>query len=440
MIYLYKEAGWTFLNIAGNNKSPDIKKLKQESTMKKLMVVLMGILFSASAFAQEAKGPEFKYSVWANAFTLTQTTAAKDEVKDYSNIRVRPKFTLSNENVSVVTRLEIDQFYGDGANTKYADLGADEQVVEVKNIYIDVKDMFMPGLGLKTGVAGYKYPIAFDNDAALLNVNFNAGMAKIDLAYIKVAEFDLEDETAAGDTEDDEQFYAAKVAINLGDITVTPAMLYAVGEENSSAEYALTMPAVSFAMKQGPLAVNADFVYVTGDADKAAEIDASAYAGYVNVGYKVSDALKVNVFGLYATGEDDDAETVTSFNSATWGDMEVGPMFIINDAGRINQVGVTNEYDKASEGLMMFGLAAEFKMDKLTVLGQIAYATTTSDELVEDTAIGTELNLRLAYEVAPKTEVWAEGAYLAAGDYVETKNGGENDSPMYYALGVMTSF
>jgi hypothetical protein len=202
------------------------------------------------------------------------------------------------------------------------------------------------------------------------------------------------------------------------------------------------MPALSFGMKKGAISVDADFVYVTGDYDKAAEVEASAYAANLNVGFKASDAFKVNVFGMYATGEDDDAEKVTSFNGATWGDMEVGPMFIINDAGRINQVGVkSDEYDTADEGLMMFGLSAEFKMDKLTVLGQVAYAMTTSDKGAnKETAIGTELNLRLAYEVAPKTSLWAEGAYLAAGKYVEADNGGENDNPMYYAAGLMTSF
>lgn len=411
--------------------------------MKKLMVVLMGLLFSASAFAQDAKGPEFKYSVWANAFAITETTAKKDEYKDYSNIRVRPMFTLTNENVSVVARFEIDQYFGEldsPSKENHTPLGADRVNLETKNIYIDVKDMFMPGLSLRAGVAGYKYPIAFDNDASLFNVKFDAGMAKIDLAYIKAVEGSTIENTSA-DVEDmdDEQIYAAKVALNLGDITVTPAILYAVGEEQAtSGEYALMMPALSFAMKQGPLSVDADFVYVTGSYDTA-DVDVSAYAAYVNVGYKVSDALKVNVFGLYATGQDDSTD-VTSFNDATWGDMEVGPMFIINDAGRINQVGISNEYDKASEGLMMFGLSAEFKMDKLTVLGQIAYATTTSDEVTKETAIGTELNLRLAYEVAPKTSVWGEFAYLAAGDYVEAKNSGDNDNPMYYALGVMTSF
>jgi len=307
--------------------------------------------------------------------------------------------------------------------------------------------MFMPGLALRAGVAGYKYPIAFDNDGALFNLNFNAGMAKIDLTYIKAVEGKTIEKTSAGvDNKDDEQIYAAKVALNLGDITITPAILYAVGEEDLAREYALMMPALSFAMKQGPLSVDADFVYVTGDYNKATKIDASAYAAYVNVGYKVSDALKLNVFGLYATGENDKTDERTSFNTVTWGDIEVGPMAILNGTSSINQINLGQEYDKASEGIMMFGLGAEFKMDKLTVLGKIAYATTASDKVEKETAIGTELNLKLAYEVAPKTSVWAEGAYLAAGKYVEATtttigpNAGKNDNPMYYALGVMTSF
>ncbi len=435
--------------------------------MKKLMVVLMGLLFSASAFAQDAQGPQFKYSVWANAFAVTETTAKKDEYKDYSNIRVRPMFTLTNENVSVVTRLEIDQYFGGNNNTKtfetdpggddvevdfgkngnsYAGKGTDNYAVEVKNIYIDVKDMFMPGLSMRAGLAGFRYPIMFNEDAAIFNFSFVAGMAKIDLTYGKVWEGSTTEKKADGvDNKDDQQFYSAKAAIKAGDITITPAMLYAVGEEDSAREYALMMPALSLGMKQGTLSVNADFVYVTGDYDKANKVDASAYAAFLNVGYKVSDALLVNVFGLYTTGENDKADERTSFKTASTLDkVRVGTMFIMNDGGNITQVGISNEFDEATEGIMMFGLSASMKMDKLTVLGQIAYATTTSDKVVKDTAIGTELNLRLAYEVAPKTSVWAEGAYLAAGDYVKAVQTGaslgKNDNPMYYALGVMTSF
>ncbi len=454
--------------------------------MKRFFTVCMALLFAASAFAQEVKteekkGPEFKYSIWANAFAITEDTAKKDENKQYSNVRVRPMFTLSNENVSVVTRLEIDQYFGakynkvdvtgtkptvpSGNDVSYADPDGDEKAVEVKWAYINVKDMMMPGLSMTAGLAPYVYSIGFNNDMPMFNLVYDAGMVKVDLAYIKFSEGTTTDTSAAVkatstsgvDKKDDAQAYALKLPVNLGDITVTPSVLYYTGEKNVEEynksngavvaigdEVTLTMPALGVKAKIGDISLDADFQYIMGevkDTVASTKMDVAAYAAYLNAGYKASDSLKVNFFGLYSTGEGDKADEINSFQSASMDEIEVGPMFIINDNGLINQVGVSNEYDKAIEGLMMFGLSAEFKMDKLTALAQIAYAMTSSDKVVEDTALGTEIDLRLSYAVAPKTSLWVEGAYLAAGKYIETTNAAsDKQNPMYYAAGLMTSF
>ncbi len=458
--------------------------------MKRFLTVCMALLFAANAFAQEAKteekkGPEFKYSIWANAFAITEDTAKKDENIQYSNVRVRPMFTLTNENVSVVTRFEIDQFFGakynkvdvsgtkptvpSGNDSSYADPDGDEKAVEVKWAYINVKDMIMPGLSMTAGLAPYVYSIGFNNDMPMFNLVYDAGMVKVDLAYIKFAEGSTTDTSAAVDAtstsgedkEDDAQAYALKLPVTLGDIVVTPSVLYYTGEKNVEAydkktgavsasgdEVTLTMPALGVKAKMGAISFDADFQYIMGEVKDTATsdtMDVAAYALYANAGFKASDALKINLFGLYSTGEGDDAEKITSFHSASMDEIEVGPMFIINDNGLINQVGVSNEYDKATEGLMMFGLSAEFKMDKLTALAQIGYAMTSSDKLVEETALGTEIDLRLSYAVAPKTSLWVEGAYLAAGKYIEAKDEAASapagkQNPMYYAAGLMTSF
>ena len=446
--------------------------------MKRFFTVCMALLFAANAFAQEAKpeakkGPEFKYSVWANAFAVTEDTLKKDENVQYSNVRVRPMFTLTNENVSVVTRFEIDQTFGAdyaaGPNkVTNADPDGDEIEVEVKWAYINVKDMIVPGLSMTAGLAPYAYSIGFNNDMPMFNLVYDAGMVKVDLAYIKFVEGANTDTKAAtvngtvsGDkVKDDAQAYALKLPVKLGDITVTPSVLYFTGEKNvqkSTAfalpatpayygwEETLTMPALGVKAKMGDISLDADFQYIMGEQKDrlgvAAKKDVKAYAGYLNAGYKASDALKINLFGLYATGEDAKADTTTSFHSASKDEIEVGPMFIINDNGFINQVGVNTEFDKVTDGLMMFGLAAEFKMDKLTALAQIAYATTSSDKVEKETAIGTEIDLRLSYEVAPKTSLWVEGAYLAAGNYIEAKTlASDKQNPMYYAAGLMTSF
>lgn len=436
--------------------------------MKKLSVLLMILLFAAGAFAQDAKGPEFKYNVWATAFAKTEATGAKDEVWDYSQIRVRPMFTAGNDNVKVVTFLEIDQFYGEGgtttvggngsgSNSGYADPDADQIAVEVKNIYIDVKDAIMPGLSLRAGIAPFVYSVGYNNDMPQFNVLYDAGMVKFDLAYVKVYEGLYNDNTDT--TKNDGQMYSFKAAINAGDITITPSLLYAVSEKDralaadspgltfadneadikrygTTGEFTKIMPALGIAMKSGPLSVNADFQYIMGE-NKTADVDIKAYAGYVNVGYKVSDALSVNLFGLYATGQDD-SDDLTSFNAASGDEIEVGPLFIVNSAGWTNAVDVSYEYDVNTQGLIVFGLSASMKMDKLTVFGQVAYAMTQTDDVYDESAIGTELNLRLAYEIAPATSLWVEGAYLMSGKFVEVVKGAKNDDPMYYAAGIST--
>ncbi len=438
--------------------------------MKKFLTICMALLFAGSAFAQEGKteekkGPEFKYSIWANAFAVTEETAKKDEEKQYSNIRIRPMFSLSNENVSVVTRLEIDQYFGakysaTGNDVSYADPDGDEKAVEVKWAYINVKDMIMPGLSMTAGLAPYKYSVGFDNDMPLFNLVYDADMFKIDLSYIKFVEGSTTDTSAAvaaTSTEgvkakDDAQAYAAKLPVKLGDITVTPSVLYFTGDNNvtnstgTALGYTskLTMPALGVKAKLGDISLDGDFQYITGETKDnltSVKTDVAAYAAFVNAGFKASDTLKLNVFGLYSTGEDDKADKTTSFQTACQDEIEVGPMFIINDNGLITQVGISKEYDKITEGLIMFGFSAEAKLDKLTALAQVAYAKTASDKVVKDTALGTEIDLRLSYEVAPKTSLWVEGAYLAGGKYIETTNTASGDqNPMYYAAGLLTSF
>jgi len=254
--------------------------------------------------------------------------------------------------------------------------------------------------------------------------------------------------------------FSAKLPVKIGDITIAPAMLYAKAEKNhavtalsggatitdadltaigTTGEFKKMMPSIALAVNAGAFSLNADFVYIKGES-KDFDTDFKAYAGYANAGFKASDMLSINIFGMYTTGQDD-SDDLTSFQAASGDEFEVGPLFIVNDGGLIGQVGVSKEYDKAMEGLMAYGLAVNLKVDKFAALAQVAYATTTSDDIVDDKAIGTEFDLRLTYEVAPKTNFWVEGAYLMGGKYIETKyNAGNScDDPMYYAAGLMTS-
>ncbi len=419
--------------------------------MKKFFLVLASLVFASSAFAQETKteGPSFKYNVFAESMMYTDQSAAESK-QNGTTLRVRPKFTASMGNVSVVTYFEIDAVAGGDSNTVSTDgyiaHGADNKgMFELKNAYIDIKDAIIPGLGIKSGVYEYRFPIAIIDDYFGGQISYNAGIAKVTFDYIKLQEDALVEDTATTSDADDAQIYAGKVDLKLGAMTITPAFLYQKYEKQSTitaTSYYGTAKAaaLTFAMKQGPLDILVDGVYVTGrnHTDKA---DIKAYAADFKLGFKVMPMLTVEAFGLYATGSDDTDDTEFSSQLGEENELEAGQLFMINDAGYYTHtVKNSGEFDKASksDGLMVFGLAFKAKVDKLSLVAQIGYAQCTSDkEGVSDKGIGTEYDLRIGYGVAPKTELFVEGAYLSAGKYVESTVGDKN--PFYYGVGLKTS-
>ncbi|HOQ12353.1 MAG TPA: hypothetical protein PK104_08320, partial [Spirochaetota bacterium] len=112
--------------------------------MKKFLVVLSALLIATGAFAQDAKKADFNYSFFGIAYGVM---GSQDKMEyDYSHIRVRPFFTVGNENVKGVVHLEIDQDYGRNSDSSGAGKGTDNMVVEVKWAYLQVKDFLIPNL------------------------------------------------------------------------------------------------------------------------------------------------------------------------------------------------------------------------------------------------------------------------------------------------------
>jgi hypothetical protein len=166
--------------------------------MKKFLVVLSALLIATGAFAQDAKKADFNYSFFGIAYGVM---GAQDEVEyDYSHIRVRPFFTVGNENVKGVVRLEIDQDYGKAVDATGADSGADKgtdnMVVEVKWAYLQVKDILIPNLTATMGLNAYYFPMVVDNDFAMTQLAYDFGMGKAIFTYIKIDELDKDETTA----------------------------------------------------------------------------------------------------------------------------------------------------------------------------------------------------------------------------------------------------
>lgn len=399
--------------------------------MKKFLVVLMALLFATGAFAQEAekKAAEFKYGFFGIAYGVT---GANDDLEyDYSHIRVRPMFSLGNENVKGVVRLEIDQDYGFVADDAGADLGTDNKVVEVKWAYMDVNNIFdVQNLSLSMGLKAYFFPLVMDNDAAMTQAAFDFGMGKAILSYIKVNEEDYIENTALDvETTTDAQVYALDVPIKAGAITVRPGLMYFAAEDlyavevfgETATEVQATNVAVNVNGEMGALGFDVTAAYLTGSVLVTSideEIDIAAYGVDGQVTFKAAEGIKAGVFGTYTTGQDT-SDDITAYDAVM--DLLVGApdgrLFLV-EANGVAANGGHTMYDKTDEvlGQMNFGLMVEAVMGKATILAQYGYCSFAENNDEDEAFIGHEVDLGFSYAVAPATTFFVELGYLTAGD------------------------
>lgn len=426
--------------------------------MKRFFMVCMALLFAGSAFAQEVKqeekkGPEFNFSAkgWVYGISGSQS----DYAYDYSHIRVRPLFSISNDNIKLVTQLEIDQDFGREADpTKYgvghpgADPGVDNQVVEVKNAYIEAKNVIVPGLSLMAGLNGYKFPIVVDNDFAVYQAGYDFGMGKALVSYIKVNEYDVVEEKADKTKQNqDVQAYALDLPIKFDKLTIRPGVIMIKG----SKDYvdAATTPFAKASLINYALNANADFGMVAFTAtgammkgtlsdDGTTEVKNSSMGFDLGVDVKPADGIKIGLFCTYGSGNDGKKATendsyfntlnnlfgsqksatvtggVSSNGSAGAPD---GRLFLLENAS-IASVGGVNYFDSMDNalGYISYGLSAEGKFDKLVIFAQFGVASTVEKNSAGDKKIGSEIDAKVSYEIGPKTVIFGEYAYLMAGD------------------------
>jgi len=218
--------------------------------MKKYLVVLIALLFATGAFAQEAekKAPEFKYGFYGIAYGVKGQIGVNEW--DYSHVRVKPSFSMGNENVKGVVVFEIDQDLGanakdyEGNSRSSADNGTDNKDVEVKHAYFEAKNVLIPNFTLMAGLNGFVMPLVADSDYGMAQASYDFGMGKAVFSYLKHEEntlFTQYEDDSTGDTKikrDDVESYAFQIPVKAGAININPGVLYTVvGKEKNSYIY-----------------------------------------------------------------------------------------------------------------------------------------------------------------------------------------------------------
>ena len=422
--------------------------------MKKLLVVLMALLFTTGAFAQNT-GAKFDYSLFGLAYGAMGSYGS-GEKWDYQHIRLRPMFTAGNENIKGVVELEIDQTYGANDNAGGGISERSNAITEVRQAYLQANNVFIQGLGFTTGIVGYVYPLIADIEGAVTAASFDFGMGVANLYYLKIWEGDYLSKDTSGKTKDDAQAYILDVSIKAGDINIRPALFYATVEKGigvTNAKYTdlkAYMGAVNATGDMGmfDFDLTAAFLSAKNDAALAPDkIDGSAYAFDLGVNVKPAPNMAIGIFGTYSSGVKDGKEKKFGFNEAM-------DMLFVNNAGSTGfdsaegvpagrlyllQQGGTHDaggnypsdmkYGSRIEqyGIMAAGLSFTYTMDKLTCFAQYGYVMSAKEKRDPVTGkkgdgIGSEIDVKVSYEIAPKTDLFLEYAYVMQGDDIFLKD------------------
>ena len=393
--------------------------------MKKFLMVLIALLFTAGAFAQNAgTGAQFNFNVYGLAYGAMGSVGS-DDTWDYQKIRIRPMITAGNENIQAVLRLQVDRNYGAGTHDDQVGTNDRAANVKVQYAYLQAKDVFVQGLTFTTGYKDYFFPLIADTELALTGVTYDFGMGTASLFYAKVEEGEYFTKESGFKTDDDVQAYILDVTVKAGNIDVRPAFFFVnSGKDNTSllgGKDKAYIGAVNATGDMGMFDFEATAAYLKYKVNGGDSL--SGYAIDLGVNVKPDKGIVVGVFANYLSGTDGSGNKAPFtvmvndlfgyatdgrlFLLQTGGTQELGPM----DGGTLG----TDKY-RIYEGNMSFGLNCEYTMDKFVFFVQYGYMQAAKKNYLGNKNIGQEVDVKVSYNVAPKTSLFLEYGYAKKGD------------------------
>jgi len=378
-----------------------------------------------------------------------------DGSKDVQKVDTRTRLyytAILNDNLKFVNKFEFDAHWGssDGAGGSldtYGDFGADGKDFEIKESYVQFN---LGPTREKIGVFNPTYGRGFiyDDEAAGLEIRYANDMMAIPFNWFKGFEGYVGDDMNDFDVDIlglnpvftvAESWsinpYAvwmysndASAAIAAGNATSTG--LPAAGAEEVSVWYL----GLNVDGTIGPAGVWFTGIYQGGSVDDVpgiGDMDVSAYvlAGGGNVAL---GPVGIHTQAFYASGDDDatDDELDAYFGIGGGGAGQAYYWSEILGYGRFDWDAPANSPAADVTNMWAANLGASIKpFDKLTITGDLWYATLIEDAPNGETELGVEADLVLTYQLVEGMNVDLVGAYLWAGDAVSAD--GDNDENPY---------
>jgi hypothetical protein len=422
------------------------------------VVVAMITISSATAFAEDVQSDakqdekqsvlKFTYGIggWLYGTKIQSTT--KDENGNWIDFRIRPEFTLANGETSFKMRLEIDGLYGAYANsstTNAMPVNADTRNVEVAYAYFQSKIKAVSGLTFVGGIAPdvVRVPFIFSDNAPLVAVQEEIGPAKINLAYVKIAEGDLmlgNDDSQMGWINADLKITVAKItpffaylksgktaALNTANLYGTSASGFYKAMGNESNAY---LGGILVSADIGSIGIDATFEYGKGK-NKSTDVKYSGYAADLGVSLAL-DPFKITLFGTNVSGDSGSNSTksnaFTNFYLDNNHASSMGRRMFLLERAYTSQLsgsvagkcGTDQGVASKKNGYLLGGLQAEMRFHDFRFKAQTAYAQLDKVASGADKDLGFEFDFGVYYNAAAGTTLYVELASLLAGKAFDT--------------------
>ena len=417
--------------------------------MKKLgMLALAAVLvamFTVPAWAIESEFGGY----WRTRMYTTGNLTGEDESEalDFTAVDTRTRLyytAIFHENLKFVNKFEFDTVWGKGP---LGDIGADGQVFEIKNSYIDANT---GPVNWKVGIQGGRLArgFLFDDDFSGLQVNYKGEMFEIPFMWVKAYEGTNYSGNAKDANDLDADYYAISPKFTVGGMfNLNPYFLYIYSKDASGwlgeadadklDSWYLGMDAdMDFEIAS----VWATFIYQGGSLDyvDADGDDVSAWLAAAGASFDVG-MFDIHTQGFYATGDDDpndddiDQFTPPQGRSYYWSEIMGYGIFDFQTSNNSPADGISNVW--------ALNLGATVKpMDKLKVSLDVWYAALAEDIMTlngdKEDSLGTEVDLVITYEIVQNLNLDLVGAYLFAGD-ATTMNDPDDANP--YEVGARLS-
>jgi len=416
--------------------------------MKKLLILALGLLVlivfagPASAFDSEFGG------YWrTRAFSQTDFSGVDDGAKDLTRVDTRSRLyytAIFSDDFKFVNKFEWNSVWGD---TTGGDIGTDGTgILRIKHSYANFNlgsFNFLVGMQPRVLARGF----IFDDDFAGAVATYKGEGFELPIIWIKPYEGGMGEDA----NDQDVDYYGLKPKFNLGDtMTVTGSLLHVTSEDASAwltgnEKVAVTLVGVDLDMSFDSLSVWFTGVFESGSVDTTALAQAEGAPESVDISATLlaagatfnMGALDIHGQVFSATGDDDwTDDDATAFyvpagQSYYWAE--------IMGMGTFDNQASAGSPGNAISNILAMNVGIGYKIsDTLSLTVDLWNASLAEEDVDGDTALGTEIDLKLTYKLIENMKIEVVAASLAAGDATSPEGADNDGNPV--EIGTRLSF